>query len=196
MTLAANFDFSRVTVGVIYLVLFALAVVVYRATRIPPRKRAARRPQPKAAVKDAGLSDAQFDAIVAETSRFMAQRERWRMLATVRGKVNFEWGSHIDQLKREGKLEEALQLTYECMDASERADDSAGDGSSTWAGWAERACIILRKMGDFEAEERLLQCAVAKLPDRESLVNRLAKAAVLAERARQREVSSADGAEQ
>jgi len=124
----------------------------------------------------------------------MARRERWRQLATVRGRVNFEWIEVIDQYKREGQLEKALDLTYECMDAAERADSEAGDGSSTWAAWVERACIILRKLGDFEAEVRLLEEAVERLPAREALAQRLTKAQALAERSRKRGPSGDDSA--
>lgn len=137
---------------------------------------------------------ARLDVIMAETREFMARRERWRQLATVRGKVNFEWIETINQLKRDGELEKALDLTFECMDASERADRSEGDGSSTWAGWVERACVILRKLGDVDAEERLLERAVEVLPDRESLVKRLARARQLAEKSRQDGSRPNDGA--
>lgn len=99
----------------------------------------------------------------------------------VRGAYYLEWGDHIEQMKREGYLEEALALVYEVIDAAERVDRierrHLGAG-----GWYGRACIILRKLNDPESEIRLIERVIADYPHEKKLAARLPAARKLAEK--------------
>lgn len=87
----------------------------------------------------------------------------------VRGKHFLKWGEALQALKRDGRLEEALALVMEIIDATEREQaveaqnaavrakcfgQSPGDYAprETPPGWTEQAAIILRKMGRLEDE--------------------------------------------
>lgn len=99
----------------------------------------------------------------------------------VRGAFYLEWGDHIEQMKRDGNLEEALSLTYEVIDAAERVSKIEGDGLGA-AGWYARACIILRKMKDSESEIRLIKRVAREYPKMKKLNERLPAAQKLAEK--------------
>ena len=97
----------------------------------------------------------------------------------VRGAYYLEWADHIEQMKRDGHLEEALALVYEVIDAAERVDriEKRGIGA---AGWYKRACIILRKLKDPESEIRLIERVLKEYPKMDDLRKRLPAARKLA----------------
>lgn len=99
----------------------------------------------------------------------------------VRGAFYLEWGDHIEQMKREGFLEEALVLVYEVIDAAESVDRVEGSGMGA-AGWYSRACIILRKLKDPESEVRLIERVLEEYPRMKTLADRLPAARKLAEK--------------
>lgn len=112
--------------------------------------------------------------IVEFGCRFLHQPAAVLRTGDVRGVFYLEWDAHIDQLKRAGHLEEALALTYECIDAAERLH--GGDA----AGWYERATVILRQMKDYDAEIRLIEDVTARWPKYTRLRERLPRARALA----------------
>jgi hypothetical protein len=85
--------------------------------------------------------------------------DEWRRAeaeaAQVRGKHFSEWTGEIAQLKRDGRLAEALVLIYECIDATERADKVTGNGCPAPA-YYEKAAVIHRQQKDFDAEIQVL----------------------------------------
>lgn len=70
----------------------------------------------------------------------------------VRGKDYTEWPATIEQLKREGKLSQALDLLYECIEATERADPAS---LPPW--FTTHAAIVHRKLGQLDEEIAVLQ---------------------------------------
>lgn len=128
------------------------------------------------------MSDERYAQIMAETEEWKARQAMWRSMRFVRS-MSFEAASQtVDQLKREGRLEEALELAYECSDALERANAVIG---VTGAGsWYERQAIILRKLGDLEAEVRLIEDVRRRFPEKNLLAGRLHAARELMERKR------------
>jgi hypothetical protein len=89
----------------------------------------------------------------------------------VRGIFYLEWSDFIDHMKRTNHLEEALALTYECIDAAERIERI--DHMAPGPGWYDKAAIILRKMNDYEAEVRLIEDVVRRYPNFSHLEQRL-----------------------
>jgi len=98
----------------------------------------------------------------------------------VRGRHASLWIEHIDHMKRRGRLEQALQLAYECLDSVDR--ERLEGGLDTRASWTERAAIILRKMKDYDSEARLLESQIAAGVYPARLGQRLDKALDLASR--------------
>ncbi|MGO3885389.1 MAG: hypothetical protein ACTJHU_03740 [Mycetocola sp.] len=92
---------------------------------------------------------------LSERSYTAAQRAGF-----VRGRHYTEHVEDVKRLKREDQLEDALALIYECIDASER--QNAIDGYGVPPGWYQNASIVLRKMGDYEADERLLEDVIRR----------------------------------
>lgn len=74
------------------------------------------------------------------------------MRATVRGKSYVYWVPRIEELKRSGRLEEALDLTLECCRAAER--DRGGREPAP--AYTRHAAIICRKLGYLVDEKREL----------------------------------------
>ncbi len=87
----------------------------------------------------------------------------------VRGRHFLEWGDELKQLKREGRLGEALALALEIIDATERGQATEARNApkraayfgskpedyqprETPPGWTEHAAIVLRKLGRFDEE--------------------------------------------
>jgi len=124
------------------------------------------------------MTDERYEEILAEIEASQLGRAAWREASMVRGRVNYEWSAEVARLKREGHLEDALALVYECLDASERAVAAYPD-LNTVAHWANDAAVILRKMGDVEMEIRLLERITSEFPHLAKLSERLAKARVL-----------------
>ncbi|WP_404285446.1 hypothetical protein [Glutamicibacter arilaitensis] len=73
--------------------------------------------------------------------------------ATVRGKSYIFWVPKIEELKRNGDLEEALDLTLECCKAAERARE----GREPAPAYTNHAAIICRKLGYLVDEKRALE---------------------------------------
>lgn len=91
----------------------------------------------------------------------------------VRGKNYIYWVPKIEQLKRDGRLEEALDLTLECCGAAER--DRGGREPAP--AYTRHAAIICRKLGYLVNERQVLERWLSfgfKSKD-EGFENRLAK---------------------
>lgn len=73
--------------------------------------------------------------------------------ATVRGKNYVYWVPRIEELKRLGRLEEALDLTLECCRAAERDRGKREPAPA----YTRHAAIICRKLGYLVDEQRELQ---------------------------------------
>lgn len=73
----------------------------------------------------------------------------------VGGRHFTEWAETIRQLKRDGHLEEALALCYECIDAVER--EAMVDQFRMPAWYTEQAAITHRKLGQLVEEVAVLQ---------------------------------------
>jgi hypothetical protein len=125
------------------------------------------------------MSDFDFEKIRRDIAAFEAGRARAQVVGRVRGRSYLDWSSTIDQLKRDGKLEDAVELAYECMDAAERANAAQGYEFGA-AGWYKIVAVILRKMKDYETEVRVLERGTPFWP---SLEPRLKKARELAAKA-------------
>lgn len=126
------------------------------------------------------ISDERHRQILDETAAWHERNELWKSMRFVRGMSFEEASKAVDQLKREGRLEEALDLAYACSDAMERANAVIG---ITGAGsWYERQAIILRKMGDYEAEVRLIEDVHRRFPDKKLIIDRLPRARALLEK--------------
>ncbi len=111
-------------------------------------------------------------AIALFGTNFLHQPEPVLRAGDVRGVFYLEWGYHIDHLKRTGHLEEALALTYQVIEAAERVDALERQQYGA-AGWYRRAAIILRKLGDYEAEIRLIEDVLERYPGYSELSDRL-----------------------
>jgi len=73
--------------------------------------------------------------------------------ALVRGKNYIYWVPEIEQLKRDGRLEEALDLALECCRAAERDRQ----GREPAPAYTRHAAIICRKLGYLVNERRALE---------------------------------------
>lgn len=113
-------------------------------------------------------------------TQFLHQSPAILAAGDVRGLFYLEWSDFIDHMKRTNHLEEALALTYECIDAAERIERI--DHMEPGPGWYERAAIILRKMDDYEAEIRLIEDVVHRYPNFSHLEQRLPTARKLLEK--------------
>lgn len=89
-----------------------------------------------------------------------------------------EWVETVKQLKREDRLDEAIQLLRQCADATEDEAEVTGLAPAPW--YFEQLAICFRKQRDFDAEvailERFVMAPLAQpnIPDK--LIDRLAKA--------------------
>jgi hypothetical protein len=100
----------------------------------------------------------------------------------VRGEWIFYWLPVIEQMKREGRLNEALELALECSDCAAR---TLGYGPM-W-GWVQKVAVIARKMRRYDFEVEVLETflATAWHPHAEdSARRRLAKARALRDASR------------
>ncbi|RMB58712.1 hypothetical protein [Tessaracoccus antarcticus] len=96
----------------------------------------------------------------------------------VRGKHFLEWGDELKRLKREGRLDDALTLAMEIIEATERGQSTAARNASKRAaylrgkpedhqpretppGWTEHAAIILRKLGRFDEKVAVIDRWIA-----------------------------------
>ncbi|MHA7617472.1 tetratricopeptide repeat protein [Cellulosimicrobium cellulans] len=76
-------------------------------------------------------------------------------VSLVRGRHFTEWAEPIRELKREGRVDEALKLALECVDATERA--SRSDGLAPAPAYTTMAAIIYRQRKDYAAEIAILE---------------------------------------
>lgn len=97
------------------------------------------------------------DATSAAKIRFGGQQRDEVLSALVRGKPFTYWSPDIDQLKREGRLLEALELAWECMEAAERWTLNSPFPPP---GWYPRVAVICRKLRFYEREAAVLQRAI------------------------------------
>lgn len=74
---------------------------------------------------------------------------------TVRRRHYVAWADEVRGLKREGQMEKALELLYECIEAVERSADLDGLSMSPW--YTEHAAIAHRKLGQLNRELEVLQ---------------------------------------
>lgn len=97
-------------------------------------------------------------------------------VGTVLGQHFTFWGDEVDQLIRDGELDEALTLVLEIISAGEK-EARARRYDSPPPGWTTKAAIIYRKLKRPEDEVAVIEryMAASKVPNGE-LVNRLAKA--------------------
>lgn len=82
----------------------------------------------------------------------------------VRGLFYLEWAMHIDQMKREARLQAALDLAMQTVAAADAVTALRG-GNWGASGWYLKAALVLRKMGDHETELDLLRTGLQKHPD-------------------------------
>ncbi|WP_263121158.1 hypothetical protein [Cellulomonas sp. RIT-PI-Y] len=80
--------------------------------------------------------------------------------ALVRGRHFTEWSDIVRQLKREGRLEEALALLDELIAAAERSAD--GREPAPW--YTEQAAIIHRRLKQYDHEVAVLERYRAACP--------------------------------
>ncbi|MBH5144310.1 exonuclease domain-containing protein [Rhodococcus erythropolis] len=73
----------------------------------------------------------------------------------VRGKNFTVWVEPIKQLKRDDRLDEALELLLECVDVAERPGTLGGGMPAPW--YTEQAAIVYRKQKNFVAEVDILR---------------------------------------
>jgi hypothetical protein len=101
------------------------------------------------AERTAATTDMVDDGLTSEDPERVAQF-RWGMV----GRYHYlETVEPIQQLKREGRLQEALDLCYGAIDAAEQ--DRDGREPAPW--YTEQAAIIHRKRGEREQEVAVLQ---------------------------------------
>jgi len=152
-------------------------VVAYLGAGEPDWPNVATRPyavtrEEKIAADQKELARDRSRRLLSEDPREVAdQRKR-----LVRGKDYLEWVTPVEQLKREGKLTEALGILYECIEAAERADPTS---PPPW--YTAQAAIVHRKLGQFDAEIDVLQRYNAATKS-DAFAERIAKAAALRDR--------------
>jgi hypothetical protein len=81
---------------------------------------------------------------------------------TVRGESVFHWIPVIEQLKRQGRLGEALELAWECMEVAETA--LLFGGAVPPPGWVTKVAVIARKLDRADLEVEVLERWFAHLP--------------------------------
>lgn len=103
----------------------------------------------------------------------------WERRGLVRGMHYTEWVEPFRQLKRDGKVDEALELALECIAAAER-DAPQWDGVPAPA-YTEWAAIIYRQRKDYASEVGVLERYRATCPPKttDAFSARLAKACAL-----------------
>lgn len=155
------------------------AVVQPSALETAEDRREQRQAARRAYEADAQLRHEQELQGVGEGADRHAARGR-----SVRGKPYYLWVPTIEQLKRESRHEEVLVLLYECVAAAERDRGVGGPAPA----YTEHAAIVHRKMGDHDAEvkvlKRWLRLAGEHDPKRARMSERLAKASALQQRGR------------
>ncbi|QDZ15762.1 hypothetical protein [Humibacter ginsenosidimutans] len=137
------------------------------------------------AERTAAREDA-HQAQVRESFASITQNSPWRAeeleQQLVRGEWIFYWSPVIDQMKREGRLVEALELALECVDCAERSLRIGPNGDPP-RGWTEKAAVIARKLKRYDFEVEIIERYFAIVADPsayEGLTHRLGVARRLA----------------
>lgn len=130
------------------------------------------------------------DAYALADDSAIAPHNRHDPTQQVRGRHYTAWSEPVKQLKRDGRLEEAITLLLEVIEVVERPENCWG--GSPAPGWTEQAAIVYRKQKDYASEIAVLQrwvdaarrsgCAVG---DSDSLVQRMRKAEAMLAKTRQ-----------
>lgn len=124
----------------------------------------------KAAAKQNGINDMVSEALAGGGTRAASFKE-----GMVKGVHHLQLIEPIKQLKREGRLEEALSLCNSAILGAEKARE--GREPAPW--YAEQAAIIHRKLGQREEEiavlRRWLKSCPANLRDGSRIKTRLDK---------------------
>ena len=90
------------------------------------------------------------------------QQRREDAASQVRGRHYVDWVPTLDELRSEGRAEEALKLLLEIIDAAERA--AVVSGREPAPGYTERAAVIYRGRGDYAAEVAIIERWEAACP--------------------------------
>lgn len=100
--------------------------------------------------------------------------------ATVRGKHYIWWVKTIEQMKRDGEFQEALDLLMECIQAAER--DRGGRAPAPW--YSIQGAIVARKLGYISDEVAVIRryLGFRNPHKREDFEQRLVKAEALLEK--------------
>lgn len=125
------------------------------------------------ATPDGGMPD-------PDVSTYITHSAAVTRAGRVNGKHYTEWPDEIRQMKRDGMVDEALDLLLGCIEAAERGRD--GREPAPW--YTEQAAVIYRQRKDYIAEIAMIERWQAACPaDRrgpgktqDKLATRLAKA--------------------
>ena len=120
-------------------------------------------------------SHTEKSAMVREALQGDGERAQQFKRGMVDGVHYLELVEPIKQLKREGRLEEALVLCYKAIEGAER--DAGGREPAAW--YTEQAAIVHRKLGQKDEEVAVLKKWLARCPkgrrEGSSIAERLAK---------------------
>ncbi|WP_072691534.1 exonuclease domain-containing protein [Rhodococcus marinonascens] len=135
------------------------------------------------------IAPATVDAYALADDSDIAPQNRNDPRQQVRGRHFTAWSEPVKQLKRDGRLDEALELLFEVIAVVERPENCWGGAPAT--GWTEQAAIVYRKQKNFAAEVAVLQrwidaahrngCSVT---ESDPIPQRKAKAQALLEKSR------------
>lgn len=113
--------------------------------------------------KRRGQSDqVETDALLARVEQRRLARQAAENAGTVRGRHYVDWKPVLDDLRSQGRDEEAIPLLMEIIEAAERA--AKIEGVDPPPGWTKRAAIIYRRRKDYAAEVEVLQRYIAACP--------------------------------
>lgn len=90
-------------------------------------------------------------------------REDLARATSVNGKHYVEWAARIQELKREKRHKEAIDLLLMCIEATEREADLMGEGWGVASGLYHNLAIIYRKEKDLEKEVEILERFKARM---------------------------------
>ncbi len=124
-------------------------------------------------------------AAVDDLLGFRAREEERERAGSVHGRHYTDYVEEVKDLKRQGRLDDAIELLGELMDAVERENELVGWGPAPW--YFEHSAICYRKLKQREAEVAVLEryvrtCQVGNLSAQDYMVERLAKAKELREK--------------
>ncbi|QBJ98660.1 hypothetical protein ERC79_10770 [Rhodococcus sp. ABRD24] len=124
------------------------------------------------------------DAYALADDSLIAPQNRHDPLQQVRGRHYGAWSEPVKQLKRDNRLDEALELLLEVIAVVERPENCVGGTPAPW--YTEQAAIIYRKQKNHAAEVAILQRWIdaayrngSPVDDTHPIVQRKAKAQIL-----------------